>query len=71
KKELVAVAEGRRTTRVEDGTAVGLGYGIPEQDIFLRHHLEDKVDVKEWGMILPRLGYYYSLLCLGYVFESY
>nr|GEU31095.1 hypothetical protein [Tanacetum cinerariifolium] len=40
KKVLVAVAEGRRTTGVEDGTAVGLGYGIPESryilDITLR-----------------------------------
>ncbi|GKE05923.1 hypothetical protein Tco_1397941, partial [Tanacetum coccineum] len=24
--------------------------------IFIRHHLEDKVNVKEWGMICPRLG---------------
>nr|GEY43859.1 hypothetical protein [Tanacetum cinerariifolium] len=40
KNVLVAVAEGRRTTKVEDGTAVGLGYGILESryilDITLR-----------------------------------
>ncbi|GKA77588.1 hypothetical protein Tco_0784049 [Tanacetum coccineum] len=40
KKVLVAVAEGRRTTGVEDGTVVGLGYGISESryilDITLR-----------------------------------
>ncbi|GJS47636.1 hypothetical protein Tco_0597757 [Tanacetum coccineum] len=30
KKVLVAVAEGRRTAEVEDGTAERLGYGIPE-----------------------------------------
>ncbi|GJU08417.1 zinc finger, CCHC-type containing protein [Tanacetum coccineum] len=28
----------------------------------IRHHLEGKVVVKEWGMIRPWLGYYYSLL---------
>ncbi|GKA60684.1 hypothetical protein Tco_0760091 [Tanacetum coccineum] len=26
-------------------------YGIPESREFSRHHLEDKVVVKEWGMI--------------------
>nr|GEZ45068.1 hypothetical protein [Tanacetum cinerariifolium] len=26
------------------------------KNFFFRHHLEDKVDVKEWGMICPRLG---------------
>ncbi|GJZ05820.1 hypothetical protein Tco_0539613 [Tanacetum coccineum] len=36
KKVLVAVAEGRRTTGVEDGTAVGLGYGIPESRKFFK-----------------------------------
>nr|GEX77259.1 hypothetical protein [Tanacetum cinerariifolium] len=35
KKVLVAVAEGRRTTEVEDETAVGLGYGIPESRYIL------------------------------------
>ncbi|GJU63756.1 hypothetical protein Tco_1245591 [Tanacetum coccineum] len=30
KKVLIAVVEGRRTTGVKDGTAVGLGYGIPK-----------------------------------------
>nr|GEV39323.1 REF/SRPP-like protein At3g05500 [Tanacetum cinerariifolium] len=30
KKVLVVVAEGRKTTGVENGIAVGLGYGIPE-----------------------------------------
>ncbi|GKE21111.1 hypothetical protein Tco_1432623 [Tanacetum coccineum] len=35
KKVLVAVAEGRRTAEVEDGTAERLGYGIPEsRDMF-------------------------------------
>ncbi|GKB07197.1 hypothetical protein Tco_0835481 [Tanacetum coccineum] len=28
-------------------------YGIPESREFSRHHLEDKVVVKEWGMIHP------------------
>ncbi|GKA51502.1 hypothetical protein Tco_0744698 [Tanacetum coccineum] len=36
KKVLVAVAEGRRTTEVEDGIAVGLGYGIPESREFFK-----------------------------------
>nr|GEX93918.1 hypothetical protein [Tanacetum cinerariifolium] len=53
KKVLVAVAKGRRTTGVEDGTAIGLGYGIPISREFSRHHLEDKVVVKEWRKIHP------------------
>ncbi|GJU54703.1 hypothetical protein Tco_1228417 [Tanacetum coccineum] len=36
KKVLVAVAEGMRTTGVEDGTAVGLEYGIPESREFFK-----------------------------------
>ncbi|GKE46395.1 copia protein [Tanacetum coccineum] len=36
KKVLVAVAEGRRTTRVEDGIAIGLGYGIPKSREFFK-----------------------------------
>ncbi|GKA47120.1 hypothetical protein Tco_0740003 [Tanacetum coccineum] len=43
KTVLVAVAEGRRTTGLEDGNDVGLGYGIPESryilDITLRTRL--------------------------------
>ncbi|GKA55404.1 hypothetical protein Tco_0754353 [Tanacetum coccineum] len=31
-------------------------YGIPESKEFSRHHLEDKVVVKEWGMIHPWKG---------------
>ncbi|GJZ20378.1 hypothetical protein Tco_0556968 [Tanacetum coccineum] len=40
----------------------------PGIKIFFRHHLEDNVVVKEWRMIRQWLGYYHSLLCLGYVF---
>ncbi|GKA16743.1 hypothetical protein Tco_0696580 [Tanacetum coccineum] len=36
KKVLVAAAEGRRTTEVEDGTAERLGYGIPESGEFFK-----------------------------------
>ncbi|GJR99597.1 hypothetical protein Tco_0316106 [Tanacetum coccineum] len=36
KKVLVAVAEGRRTTGVKDGIAVGLGYEIPESREFFK-----------------------------------
>ncbi|GJW26293.1 hypothetical protein Tco_0040104 [Tanacetum coccineum] len=36
KKVLVAVAEGRRTAEVEDGTAERLGYGIPESREFFK-----------------------------------
>nr|GEY55430.1 hypothetical protein [Tanacetum cinerariifolium] len=53
KKVLVEVAEGRRTTVVEDETVVGLGYGIPESREFSRHHFKDKLVVKEWVMIHP------------------
>ncbi|GJU42843.1 hypothetical protein Tco_1195800 [Tanacetum coccineum] len=28
----------------------------PRIKIYFRHHLEDKVVVKEWGMIRPRFG---------------
>nr|GEX73643.1 hypothetical protein [Tanacetum cinerariifolium] len=33
----------------------------------IRHHLEGKVVVKEWGMIRLWLGYYYRLLCWSIV----
>ncbi|GKC59694.1 hypothetical protein Tco_1087292 [Tanacetum coccineum] len=36
KTVLVVVAEGRRTTGLEDGNAVGLGYGIPESREFFK-----------------------------------
>ncbi|GKD52734.1 hypothetical protein Tco_1281710 [Tanacetum coccineum] len=39
----------------------------PGIKIYFRHHLEDKVVVKEWGMIHPWLGNYYSLLCWSIV----
>ncbi|GKD38627.1 hypothetical protein Tco_1258834 [Tanacetum coccineum] len=40
KKVLVAVAEGRRTAEVEDGTAERLGYGIPEsREVYLVHYM--------------------------------
>nr|GEY19616.1 hypothetical protein [Tanacetum cinerariifolium] len=45
KKVLVAVAEGRRTTKVKDGTAVGLEYGIPESRYILDITLRTRISL--------------------------
>ncbi|GKC86252.1 hypothetical protein Tco_1141969, partial [Tanacetum coccineum] len=41
-------------------------YGIPESREFSRHHLEDKVVVKEWGMIHLWKG---SCVIIGAIFQ--
>jgi hypothetical protein len=56
KKVLVTVAEGRRTTGVEDRSRIGIRIWDPGiKRNFSRPHLEDKVISKEWGMIRPEL----------------
>ena len=70
KEVLVAVAEGKRTTGVEDMTRIRIRIWDPGiKRNFSRPHLEDKVISKEWGMIHPGFMSYY--IYLGYVFVSY
>ena len=67
KKVLVAVAEGRRTTGVEDMTRIKIRIWDPGiKRNFSSPHLEDKVISKEWGMICPGLyvNLYLFRICL-------